>query len=690
MGRPALPYRLIGFGTAKIILIHGLGAEGSDWQLPQILNALECFDATYAAIDLPGHGWARQRVSQRDFADLAEDISAVATELRWAEFGLVGYSFGALAAVHVAGTDERVAWAVVGGLTSDLWDTNTRSRRAELLMAEISSAETAKDDTCNFLRQRGCRIDDIRALMHLPCSKPESLSNTRCSRTVLASSHEWEDAQAWAKTFGWVAPIATLRGDHTSAFLSGAFAEEAIRLAPERALLHSAGVIVRLAGPPGVGKTSVASEALRGGGVHISADIIRHELFSERTYSSDESRAVYAECTNRAITSALEGQPVIFDATNMGSGGAHVGSSSVEQRIFIAGVPTAVVGLHAPSGTILRRVEQRQLNPRHPQDKSEAGLDVATRFLAYPRHAHELDLDTSLWAPEEAGALVRAILGRSVRPSLSREYLRAHDMFQRAARELRSGGGWPIETERIAALLAQIRTDAENQIFARWGRSTVVDDNVGLPVVPVEILDRFAHEAHQERGDWVLNAGLAHTYCYLFSDLLTPYGWKRDRWLDGRLAAAAGCDSRLLSPYPPEGTLLGNFTRLLNSFLQAEAATGSDNGMTFEAKRLSETDPASGITLETRLYRRQGEHPQDGATTLLIYSRLNADGDRKLITAFPVDQSYATSRFVSAAADEGPLIARYNAVVEGLSDAPSRRILEDLEAVSVKHEFVSR
>ena len=52
----------------------------------------------------------------------------------------------------------------------------------------------------------------------------------------------------------------------------------------------------------------------------------------------------------------------------------------------------------------------------------------------------------------------------------------------------------------------------------------------------------------QQHGQQRYHAGLIHTFGYLFSNLKTRFGYKRDRWVDGKLDASFGW---------PQGTLLG-------------------------------------------------------------------------------------------------------------------------------------
>lgn len=104
-------------------------------------------------------------------------------------------------------------------------------------------------------------------------------------------------------------------------------------------------------------------------------------------------------------------------------------------------------------------------------------------------------------------------------------------------------------------ILSDIREDARHGRFDTWGRSTVIDENTGTPVIGRELFDELHAAAGIEANYPVGNAGVLHVYGYWFSDELTPYGYKRDRWVDGALATALGL--------PPDAFHLGGASTLL-------------------------------------------------------------------------------------------------------------------------------
>ncbi|PXW31252.1 UNVERIFIED_CONTAM: hypothetical protein DES50_10518 [Williamsia faeni] len=183
----------------------------------------------------------------------------------------------------------------------------------------------------------------------------------------------------------------------------------------------------------------------------------------------------------------------------------------------------------------------------------------------------------------------------------------------------------------------------------------MIDDNVG-EVLGSELLQHLSTWAGVDTSWPESNAGLAHAYGYLFANRLTPYGWKRDRWLDGDLAHHLGVDARMISPVPPEGTLLGNLTTALDVHLKGVEAPWFVVPTERVVRRLIEEDPSSGVRMETALI---GE---SDAGFALVYSYSRNGGESLYITAFAVDGEVARG-LLGSAESTTPLRLRYNAVV---------------------------
>lgn len=117
-----------------------------------------------------------------------------------------------------------------------------------------------------------------------------------------------------------------------------------------------------------------------------------------------------------------------------------------------------------------------------------------------------------------------------------------------------------------------IDDDSSAGRFAAWGQSTAIDERVGTPVVTPELFGALHHRAGIEAQWPVGNAGLLHVYGYLLSTTPTPYGLKRERWLDGHLASAYGLDGTAFLPWMGSTTLLERVSTAATSLL-ARGAT---------------------------------------------------------------------------------------------------------------------
>ncbi|WP_051172027.1 hypothetical protein [Microbacterium indicum] len=176
-----------------------------------------------------------------------------------------------------------------------------------------------------------------------------------------------------------------------------------------------------------------------------------------------------------------------------------------------------------------------------------------------------------------------------------------------------------------------------------WWWSTVIDENVGRPVISTQLYQRL----HEAGGVDVVfpigNAGIIHVYGYQFSTVQTPYGLKSDRWTDGRLA-------RMLDR-PPSHFQLG------------------DDMHETPLQRVS--DAAMPLLLVPPRGSAVIEKSADGVRTRAVVTPPGADGAGVLISAvddgdgwslvtlFPVDDA---ARFAREA-EEAPAKLRWNAAL---------------------------
>lgn len=277
--------------------------------------------------------------------------------------------------------------------------------------------------------------------------------------------------------------------------------------------------------------------------------------------------------------------------------------------------------------------------------------------------ADMIPLATELFTATESAHLLRSFLRAEAGSTRTRLSLMLHHSLHRSALRLAATGEVGGDDPWLDAIASQIAKDAADQVFVRWGRSTVVDDNTRAPVLPRGYFE-WLHERAGLISDWpVGNAGLLHTYGYLLSAEWTPYGWKRERWVDGELATWLGLDPRMLAPIPHEGTLLGNLTAALT-----EIVSGDDPSLPRAGIELVEHADGSPAFV-TRLFGASS----DGGRAL-VYSVKSSDvtSEELWISAFPVRVDYARE-LLDGSSSAIPLRAKYNAAYGGPWDVDVRR-----------------
>lgn len=233
----------------------------------------------------------------------------------------------------------------------------------------------------------------------------------------------------------------------------------------------------------------------------------------------------------------------------------------------------------------------------------------------------------------------------------------------------------------FSSILDQIRSDSESGLFALWGTSTTVDANVGGPVLDDRVLAVLGSAAGMSTSRAKVNAGLIHTYGYLLAPVLTPFGYKRDRWCLGQVSGPVGLDWSAFDPLDTRnGTLLSRVTELASKIIAADGgtldgvrpvpdrSTAPDHLLPGVSIRLSRTETADHVvtpngpvnlseplTIRTRFAGRSDDR------TVLLYT-IDRGAGEMLITLFGVDR-----RFIERSrrpADRFRL--RFNAVVDGL------------------------
>jgi pimeloyl-ACP methyl ester carboxylesterase len=93
-------HKIIGSGPTKVMVIHGWF-----WDHRVFTPIFDCLDTdsyTYAFIDIRGYGHSRNVAGDYSIGEVAADALALADQLGWREFHVVGHSMGGKAAQKVA------------------------------------------------------------------------------------------------------------------------------------------------------------------------------------------------------------------------------------------------------------------------------------------------------------------------------------------------------------------------------------------------------------------------------------------------------------------------------------------------------------------------------------------------------------------------------------------------------------
>jgi pimeloyl-ACP methyl ester carboxylesterase len=93
-------HKTIGNGPAKIIVIHGWFTDHRVFT--PVFDALDTDRHTYAFLDIRGYGLSRDIAGSFTLAEVAADTIALADQLGWTKFHVIGHSMGGKAAQKVA------------------------------------------------------------------------------------------------------------------------------------------------------------------------------------------------------------------------------------------------------------------------------------------------------------------------------------------------------------------------------------------------------------------------------------------------------------------------------------------------------------------------------------------------------------------------------------------------------------
>lgn len=229
-----------------------------------------------------------------------------------------------------------------------------------------------------------------------------------------------------------------------------------------------------------------------------------------------------------------------------------------------------------------------------------------------------------------------------------------------------------------------------------WGKSLNFDEGAKSIIMNSNLYDALAEimgdvPMHDDR---IVHAGTEHTYGYLFSNLKTPYGYKRLRWVRPDIEQGFGLSEKTISPFPMDGGLFANVTAFAGCIAfrnEPEALKVLDSQKSMVAKAINDYDFASlkvtrveetvqisenrTVTLRTDFVPfTKGAF--GGNAEVLIYSVLDSEnGMPYLISMFPVAAGFRNGPMKPETLGENqPIQTRYNAYVPGMTDPMKAKV----------------
>ncbi|MFJ7158969.1 alpha/beta fold hydrolase [Streptomyces sp. NPDC101118] len=95
----AIAHRTVGTGPNHVIVLHDWFGTSANWG--SVLDYLDPDTFTYAFPDYRGYGLRKDETGRYTLPEIADDVLALADELGWATFSLVGHSMGGKAIQQV-------------------------------------------------------------------------------------------------------------------------------------------------------------------------------------------------------------------------------------------------------------------------------------------------------------------------------------------------------------------------------------------------------------------------------------------------------------------------------------------------------------------------------------------------------------------------------------------------------------
>ena len=245
------------------------------------------------------------------------------------------------------------------------------------------------------------------------------------------------------------------------------------------------------------------------------------------------------------------------------------------------------------------------------------------------------------------------------------------------------------EFSKLPGVVKELDKDkGEKFLKTLWGDSINYDEGAKAIIVQPQVLDYLTSKLGvAARKDKIVHAGLEHTYGYLFSNLKTPFGYKRARWVRGDIENGFRLPRGTLGPYAQKGSFFANVTVFLSQIAfrtetdlakealqksnRVSAAVFGFNFKKLDIKRIEETIEMHSrkVVLRTDLVSFFVKGLPTDNSHLLVYSFVDSEKPTPLlITAFPVNQAFVDQVLKPEKFGHGlPITTRYNAQINGVT-----------------------
>ncbi len=248
-----------------------------------------------------------------------------------------------------------------------------------------------------------------------------------------------------------------------------------------------------------------------------------------------------------------------------------------------------------------------------------------------------------------------------------------YETYAKLYDRLQSGATVAALEDVLPGLSGNLKT-AKEISTKYWTDSTPFDELAKEYILPDKVLDALGNRHETTGGVVHVPAGLMHTYGYLFSQLKTPYGLKGKRWIESRLDERLGLPAGMFSPLAPQGEFASNVTAAFLKLVGERPSVSSAAKMKLKAKAAGfveqkiawttpdgKTEKMSVFTHLVPLKTLPGYETTD--SYLLIYSVV-ADGRRRLVTGFPVDDQFAGTIMKTPAGKSASFKPRFNLFID--------------------------